>query len=115
MGRGAFHEIDDRLNGLLEVEVGGVDRGDALSGGHEVDHLGVAAIPLPELVRRSGGLRVVGGTVELRGAPGNSNRLIGGQEDADVGIGRDDRRDVPPLDDDPVAVGLPRSAAGRGR
>ena len=91
-----LHQAHHGIHGLVEVEVGRVDRRDAGRGGHEVDHLGVPPVSLAQLVRRRGGVRR-----EFGGTPGNPNRFVGGEQDAHRRIGGDDRRDVAALDHDP--------------
>ena len=87
---------DHRIDGLLEVELGGIDGGDALGGVHEVDDLGVRRIARWSCSPAACG-RLAG---ELGGAPRHSSLLVGGQQNPHRGIRRDDRRDVAALDDD---------------
>ena len=43
------HQIHDSLNGLVEVEFGGIDDGDTICGVHEVDDRQILGIPGTEL------------------------------------------------------------------
>src|SRR5690606_36422836 len=101
------------LDGLLEVQVAGVDRDDAVGGRVERRHLRVLPVAPQHLVARGVDRGGVGGAVHLQRPAAQPRLLRRGEQHADVGVGRHDRGDVAPFGDDPAAAGA--HGVGRAR